>query len=79
MRDMRVESTNGVKFLFFSDEGWACARRKMKISHSWGAFLVTFLPKQKSNINLIVMQNHILMHELRFGSIPLSGSQMLAD
>jgi hypothetical protein len=35
---MRVESTNGVKFLFFSDEGRACARRKMEISHSWWAF-----------------------------------------
>ena len=59
MRDMRVESTNGVKFLFFSDEGWACARRKMKISHSWWAFLVTFLPKQKSNKSVLEMRNHI--------------------
>jgi len=39
---MRVESTNGVKFLFFSDEGRACARRKMKISHSWWAFCLLF-------------------------------------
>jgi hypothetical protein len=31
-----------VKFLFFSDEGRACARRKIEISHSWWAFCLLF-------------------------------------
>jgi hypothetical protein len=38
-----TEGSNGVKFLFFSYEGRACERRKMKISHSWWALLAKLM------------------------------------